>query len=76
MTLLVIEENNCAKLVRNPCIDIESMALTNLDGRTDARTQAQMQKRMFDAYAKSFDPGQPAQSKVDAGQYFLILVIF
>ena len=35
------------------------------------------EKRGIEAYAKSIDPGQPAQSaQADLGRYFLILINF
>ena len=39
MALLLVKVNNCAKLFRNPCINVQVMARKNLDGRTmHART--------------------------------------
>ena len=29
MALLLVEDNNCAKLVRNPCINVQVMARTS-----------------------------------------------
>ena len=47
MALLLLKENNCAKLFWNPCINVEVMARTNLGGLTHACTHTELKLKQL-----------------------------
>ena len=51
MALFLLKGNNCAKLFRNPYINVQVMFRTNPDGRTDALTHAHTPNKTCNNYA-------------------------